>query len=155
MHRNFKHMLQVFAIIAMVLLIALVVPPKAAQAVENCNAGVDIVPGTLTYSLPAYNYVVFNVNVTNTTSVTCIVQVTFYLDVTYTPTGKTRRISETTLAALPPLGAAYNNDGVVTVGVAGQFIDVSFTNWSLFTTSVPSDAVELRKFNPRCPSGGC
>jgi hypothetical protein len=153
MHRTIKHTLRVFAIIALGLLTSLVAPPKAAaQTIDDCNAGVDIVPGTYAANFspyPGYPGVGAHVELTNTTSVTCVVLVTFYLDVTYMPTGVTHRVEETTMAALPPLGDVYNPDGKVYVGVSAQFVDITFNQTGLITTSVPANAVVLRKFNPR------
>lgn len=142
MHRTIKHMLRVFAIIALVLLPSLVVNPRTASAAEDCNAGTALVPGSFLLT-PTIGGATATVKVSNATTATCYVLITFYANIKYAPSGLTYLAAIAEVSSVPPTGGT----------ATASFSDLSIVGFSV--TESPTATAVLHHFNPACPTGAC
>lgn len=146
MHRTIKHLFLVFVILALGLVSSfVVVPPRPAQAAVDCNAGVAIIGVSVNPGISPGSVSV-KAEVSNTLERECAVQITYYANVTYAPTGLTYFASQSLVWAIAPGGIVTQ----ATFPIEGEFPPIGVT----YSQSTAASAL-LHHLDPACPFANC
>jgi hypothetical protein len=145
--QNVARVLPLVVLGALGFLLTMVVPPPEADAaaVITCNAGTTLVQGseTLTNDISTAGDLTASIDVSNTSSADCVVMVTFYVNITYVPSGYKYLATITAIRTIPGESSGSS--------VEATLFENDGANPN-FTASFSTTPAVLRKFAPACPA---